>query len=157
LQTVPIVAIAPLIVIWIGEGFLAVVAIAFLVSLFPIITNATDGLVNIRPALADLFRLNRASRWQTLVLLRLPASLPNLVTGLKISSGTSVLGAIVGEFFAGAGADHPGLGYLIFAAKGQFRLDFLFAAIITCTLLGIAIFSAVDTIGRHWLLYWHHD
>ncbi len=154
LQTVPIVAIAPLIVIWMGEGFAAVTTIAFIISLFPIITNVTDGMTSVSSGLRDLFRLNRATRLQTLWHLQLPNALPNLVTGAKISSGTAVLGAIVGEFFAGAGANRPGLGYLIFAAKGQFRLDFLFAAVIACTTLGVLIFFSVGFAGDRCLLFW---
>lgn len=160
LQTVPIVAIAPLIVIWMGEGFAAVATIAFIISLFPIITNVTDGMTNISSGLRDLFRLNRATRFQTLWHLQFPSALPGLVTGVKISSGTAVLGAIVGEFFAGAGANRPGLGYVILLAKGQFRLDLLFAAVIACTTLGVTIFFSVGFVGDRWLLYWQdtkHD
>lgn len=156
LQTVPIVAVAPLIVIWIGEGFLAVVTIAFIISLFPIITNVTDGLLSVPSGLHELFRLNGASRLQTLGLLQFPAALPHLVTGAKIASGSAVLGAIVGDYFVGTG-DRQGLGYLIFARLGQFRLDFLFAAIIVCTLLGVAVFFAIDLVARRLILYWVDD
>ena len=154
LQTVPIVAIAPLIVIWFGEGFLAVVIIAFIISLFPIITNGTAGMLDVPRERYELFVLNQATRWQTLFKLQLPGALPNLVTGARISSGLSVLGAIVGEYFAGAGADQRGLGYLIFAAKDQFELDTLFAAVFLCTVLGVAMFSAVGLIGQYGLLPW---
>lgn len=154
LQTVPIVAIAPLVVIWLGEGFAAVVVIAWIVSLFPIITNGTAGMLRVPTTQRELFQLCKATRWQTLRQLQLPAALPNLVTGARIASGLSVLGAIVGEYFAGAGADRAGLGYLIFAAKDQFALDTLFAAVLLCTLLGVAMFTLVGWIGQRGLLGW---
>ncbi|MFO0911862.1 MAG: ABC transporter permease [Pirellulales bacterium] len=154
LQTVPIVAIAPVIVIWLGEGLLAVVVIAAIVSLFPIITNVTEGLTSVPQSWQDLFRLNGATRWQTLWKLQVPSALPNLVIGLKVAAGAAVLGTIVGEIFAGAGARSPGLGYLIFSAKSQFKLDFLFAAVGCCTLLGIIFFSFVAWAGQRWLLNW---
>ena len=100
LQTVPIVAIAPLIVIWVGEGFLAVVIIAFIISLFPVITNGTAGMLNVPRERAELFALNHATRWQSLFKLQLPGAMPDLVTGARISSGLSVLGAIVGEYLS---------------------------------------------------------
>ena len=154
LQTVPIVAVAPIIVIWFGEGTAAVIVIAFIVSLFPIITNGTTGMIAIPSELQDLFALNGATRWQTLSKLQFPHALPHLVTGAKISAGLSVLGAIVGEYFAGAGAARPGLGYLVFAANRQFKMDFLFASVITCTLLGVLLFSFVSWFGERRLLYW---
>jgi NitT/TauT family transport system permease protein len=154
LQTVPIVAIAPIIVIWFGEGTAAVIVIAFIVSLFPIITNGTTGMIAIPRELQDLFALHGATRWQTLSKLQFPHALPYLVTGAKISAGLSVLGAIVGEYFAGAGAARPGLGYLVFAANRQFQMDFLLASVITCTLLGVLLFSLVSWVGERRLLYW---
>ncbi len=154
LQTVPIVAIAPIVVIWFGEGTAAVIVIAFIVSLFPIITNGTTGMVSIPRELQDLFALNGATQWQTLSKLQFPHALPYLVTGAKTSAGLSVLGAIVGEYFAGAGAARPGLGYLVFAANRQFKMDFLLASVITCTLLGVLLFSAVSWVGERRLLYW---
>ena len=154
LQTVPIVAIAPLIVIWVGEGFLAVVIIAFIISLFPVITNGTAGMLNVPRERAELFALNHATRWQSLFKLQLPGAMPDLVTGARISSGLSVLGAIVGEYFAGAGAEQRGLGYLIFAAKDQFKLDTLFAAVFLCTLLGVVMFTVVGAVGQYGMLGW---
>lgn len=154
LQTVPIVAIAPIVVIWFGEGTMAVIVIAFVVSLFPIISNATAGMTSIASDLQDLFRLNGASRWQRLAKLQFPHALPQIVNGAKVSAGLSVLGAIVGEFFAGAGASRPGLGYLVFAANRQLRMDFLFAAVFVCTLLGVMMFAAISWFGDRYLLYW---
>ena len=137
-----------------GEGFPAVVTIAFIIGLFPMITNGTAGMLSSDVARHELFRLNKATRWQTISKLQLPGAMPDLVTGARISSGLCVLGAIVGEYFAGAGADQAGLGYLIFAAKDQFVLDKLFAAVFACTLLGVMIFVVTGWFGDRVLLHW---
>jgi len=155
LQTVPIIAIAPLIVTWLGTGFVSVVVVAFIISLFPIITSATTGLVSVEPQFLELFELHNASRWQTLVKLRLPHSVPSLVTGLKTSCGLSVVGCIVGENFVGYDLQRFGLGYLIMQSSNQIKADYLFAAIIASTLLGVAMFSGVSLAGR-WLIAWGH-
>jgi NitT/TauT family transport system permease protein len=146
-QTVPIVAIAPLIVIWLDYGFRSVVLVAFIVSVFPIITNATAGLTMIDPDLLDLFRLHEASRWQTLVKLRLPSAVPAIVTGAKTASGLAVIGAIVGEFFvASYSSGHVGLGYLIHQTNGNLQIDLLFCAVLLATLLGLIVFGAVNVV-----------
>ena len=154
LQTVPIIAIAPLIVVWFGAGFWSVVLVSFIISLFPIITNGTTGLLAIDPDLLDLFQLYRASRWQVLWKLRLPHSVPFLVTGARTSSGLAVVGAIVGEFFAGYQAEKHGLGYVIMQAAGFSQTDRLFAAVIASTLLGIAIFGWSTFLGTTVLKRW---
>lgn len=154
LQTVPIVAIAPLIVIWCGTGFQSVLIVAMIISLFPIITNGTAGLTNISQQQADLFSLYNASRWQILWKLRLPNSVPNLVTGAKISSGLSVIGAIIGEFFVGYGTKNFGLGYLIMMTSGQLKTPYLFATIICSTLLGVVIFLLINLLGDLILKRW---
>jgi NitT/TauT family transport system permease protein len=147
-QTVPIVAIAPLIVLWSGTGFRSVVLVAFIVSVFPIITNATAGLTAIDPDLLDLFRLHGASRWQTLFKLRLPGAVPSTVTGAKTSSGLAVIGTIVGEFFVGYDpSEHFGLGYLIQESTTQLKVDLVLCAVVLATLLGLIVFGAVNLIG----------
>ncbi len=154
LQTVPIVAVAPIIVIWLGEGFLAVVVITVMISLFPMITNGTEGMTHVPAGLQELFAMNRASRWQTLSKLQLPGAVPHLVTGAKIASGAAVLGAIVGEFFVGVGVENPGLGFLIAVAKDRFNMAFLFAAVIASTILGVAMFGIVSLLGDRIFLNW---
>jgi NitT/TauT family transport system permease protein len=154
LQTVPIVAIAPVIVTWVGEGFAAVVIVATIISLFPIITNVTEGMTSIPLGLQEVFALYRASRWQTLWHLQFPHSLPQLVLGARIAAGSSVLGAIVGEIFAGVAQKNPGLGFVIFAASDQFNMAFVFAAIAATTLLGISLFALVTFVGDRYLLHW---
>lgn len=157
LQTVPIVAIAPLIIIWFGTGFRSVVLVSFIISLFPIITTGTTGLVSVDRNLLELFAVNNATRSQTLLKLRLPNAVPYLVAGAKTSSGLSVIGAIVGEFFAGYGTDNYGLGYIILLAQGQLKTDYLFAAVLASTLLGLLIFGAAGGLGRLVLARWHES
>ena len=155
LQTVPIVAIAPLLVLWFGVGPGAVVASAFIVSLFPVITNTLAGLRSVDPALRDLFRLYGASRAARLWRLELPHATPSIATGLRISCGLAVIGAIVGEFVAGFAEGDAGLGIVILTAYRQLRTDLMFAAVGASTLLGIAMFAAVAG-GAHLLLRrWH--
>ncbi len=155
LQTVPIVAIAPLIILWLGHGFRSVVLVAFIVSLFPVVTNATAGLTAIDPDLIDLFRLHGALRWQTLIKLRLPSAVPSIVTGAKSSSGLAVIGTIVGEFFVGYDASERfGLGYLIQQSSDQLKTDLLFCAVLLSTFLGLVVFLAVETAGGTILRRW---
>ncbi len=154
LQTVPIVAIAPLIVIWFGYGIHSVILVAIVISLFPIITNATAGLLAVDPDLLDLFRLNNASRAQTLLKLRLPSAVPSIITGARISSGVAVIGAIVGEFFVGYSTQQRGLGSLVMFYKETDPV-ILFATVIASTLLGLAIFSAVSFLGALILRRWY--
>lgn len=154
LQTVPIVAVAPLIVIWFGTGLTSVVLVAVMISLFPVITNGTTGLTRVDPQYLELFAMRDASRRQVLLKLRLPGAVPYIVTGAKISSGLAVIGAIVGEFFAGYGSAGHGLGYLILQTSGQLRTADLFAAILACTLLGLLLFAAVSVIGDRVLRRW---
>lgn len=155
LQTVPIVAIAPLLVLWFGPGARAVAISSFIVSLFPVIANTLAGLRSVEPPLRDLFRLYGAGRLATLWKLELPASLPHLFTGLRIASGLAVIGAIVGEFVAGFSEDAAGLGILVLAAYRQLRTDLLFAAVLAASVLGLALFGAVSLTGSRLLRRWH--
>lgn len=154
LQTVPIVAIAPVIVIWVGQDFRSIVLVAHIVSLFPIVASATHGLTSVDASLLELFEVNNASRVQTLLRLRFPNAVPHIVTGIKTSSGLSVIGAIVGEFFAGYSPSSQGLGYLIQSWSSLSKSAELYAAIMGCTLLGLAIFGATSVLGgwatRRW-------
>jgi NitT/TauT family transport system permease protein len=154
LQTVPIVAIAPLIVTWFGFGFRSVVLVSAIIGLFPIVTNGTSGLLAVDSRLLELFRLYRASRWQALWKLRLPHAVPYLVTGARTSSGLAVIGAIVGEFFVGFSGSTHGLGYLILLTSGQLKTDYLFASVFACTTLGLAVFGLVNVSAALILRRW---
>lgn len=154
LQTVPVVAVAPLIVIWFGTGLISVVLVSVMISLFPVITNGTTGLTRVDPQFLELFAMRDASRGQVLRKLRLPGAVPYLITGAKISCGLAVIGAIIGELFAGYGVAGFGLGYLILQASGQLKTAELFAAIFACTLLGLLLFAAVSLLGEVVLRRW---
>ncbi|MGD9858268.1 MAG: ABC transporter permease [Planctomycetaceae bacterium] len=157
LQTVPMIAVAPLIVIWCGYGFQSVVAVSFVISLFPVLANATTGLLSVEPELIEMFRLFEATRWQVLIKLRLPNAVPYLIAGAKTSAGLAVIGAIVGEFFAGYGTERFGLGYLVLQAKDQLKTPELFAAVIAATLLGVLVFMLVSGVGGFILQRWYGD
>ena len=151
-QTVPIIAIAPVLVIWFGFGPPTVIASSFIVSLFPIIANSMLGLQSAEPRLLDLFRIHRASRLATLWKLQLPAALPAIFSGLRIASGLAVIGAIVGEFIAGGG-----LGEVVDAARTQQRLDKVFAAVFLSSFLGLFLVVLIDFISRRMLRSWYAD
>jgi NitT/TauT family transport system permease protein len=155
LQTVPSVALAPLVIVWFGLGFRSVVIVAFIISLFPIITNATTGLLDLDHNLLELFAMSSASRSQVLLKLRLPNSIPYLIAGAKISCGLSVIGAIVGEFMAGIGDGSFGLGYLIISTSGQYKFDYMFAATLAAMLLGVLVFATISLVGEWILRHWH--
>ena len=157
LQTVPIVAIAPLIVLWIGYGLTGVIAVSFIISLFPIIANTTAGLTSVDEELLDLFALNEASRWQVLTKLRVPYAVPNMLTGLRISCGLCVIGAIVGEFFTGFGTQQQGLGTLIMITNSQTKTAYLFACVLFSTALGLLFFGLVSYLSRRTLQRWGGD
>jgi len=155
LQTVPIIAIAPLVILWCGYGFFSVVVVAFILSLFPIINNVTAGLTTVDPNLLELFAIHNATRMQVLFKLRLPNAVPFLVAGARIACGLSVVGAIVGEIYAGSRSDAFGLGYLISATSVNLETSYLFAVVFCSTLLGVAIFSSASLIGATILARWH--
>jgi len=144
LQTVPIVAIAPLLVLWFGPGLRAVSVSAFIVSVFPVIANTLSGIRGVDPRLKDLFRLYGSGRVDTLFKLELPFALPSIATGLRVASGLSVIGAIVGEFVAGFSEGHAGLGITVLAAYRQLRTDLLFSAVVLSSLLGLGLFGLVS-------------
>jgi len=154
LQTVPIVAIAPLLIIWSGNNFRTIVLVAVIISIFPVISNVTSGLLSINENLRDLFRMQGATRWQMLIKLRIPSALSQLILGLRVSSGLSVIGAIVAEFFVGNSGEYDGLGTIMTARQALLRTPELMAALIACTLLGIALFTLVNLLGATVLRRW---
>jgi len=157
LQVTPVVAIAPLIIIWVKDPTLALVICATIVALFPIISNTAQGLRSVDPELLDLFRLNRATRLQTLLRLRIPSALPYFFAGLKVSSGLALIGAVVAEFVAGTGGTASGLAYQILQAGLQLNIPRLFAALLLITLAGVLLFLAVSLLARMALRGWHES
>ena len=157
LQVTPIVAIAPLIIIWVKEPTFALVICATIMALFPIISNTTLGLRSVNPGLLNLFKLNKASRWQTLRRLRIPSALPYFFGGLRISSGLALIGAVVAEFVAGTGGTGSGLAYQILQAGFQLNIPRLFAALFLITATGIVLFLAMMALSRAALAGWHES
>jgi NitT/TauT family transport system permease protein len=158
LQTVPIIAITPLIIMWIGAGLFAVTLITFIICLAPIIANTTQGLISVDRNLIDLFLMNNATPTQILLRLRLPHAMPALFTGIRISSGVAVIGAIMGEIFAGSTrVGVGGLGYAITYASNQTETDYLFALVAAATVLGFAFFFTVMFLEWTFLHQWHES
>ncbi len=154
-QTVPIVAIAPLLVIWFEAGLVSVSISAFIVSVFPVIANTLAGLLGTDPALVDLFELYNAGPVDRLLKLRLPFALPSIITGLRVSAGLAVIGTVVGEFLVDTLGDQEGLGIKIAGAKKNGHLDVVFAAVLLASLLGLMLFAAVNAFGYLMLRRWH--
>jgi NitT/TauT family transport system permease protein len=158
LQTVPIVAIAPLIINWIGPGMLAVTTVTFIICLAPIIANTTQGLISVDENLVHLFVMHKATPAQILFKLRFPNSLPNLFTGIRISAGISVVGGITGELFAGsARVGEGGLGYAIIYANNQMETSYMFALVLAATVLGFSFFFLVMFLEWMALHNWHES
>lgn len=155
LQTVPLVAIAPLLVVWFGVGTRPVVVAAFIVSVFPVIVNTMTGMRSVDPALLDLFRLYGSSPWARLFKLRLPAALPHIFTGLRIAAGLAVIGAVVGEFVASYAGDDSGVGMLVLTYARESDTDRVFAAVGLASLLGLAMFGSINLASYLTLRRWH--
>jgi NitT/TauT family transport system permease protein len=157
LQVTPIVAIAPLIIIWVKNPTASLVICATLVALFPIIANTTLGLRSVNPGLMSYFRLNRASRLQLLWRLRIPSALPYFFGGLRISSGLALIGAVVAEFVAGTGGTGTGLAYQILQSGYQLNIPRMFAALLLITLTGVLLFAAMAGLSKWALGAWHES
>ncbi|WP_132979549.1 ABC transporter permease [Pigmentiphaga sp. D-2] len=155
LQVTPIVAVAPLIIIWVKQTLVALTLCATIVAIFPIISNTVLGLRSIDPGLLDFFRLKRASRWQILWRLRLPSALPAFFGGLRIACGLALIGAVVAEFVAGTGGSQTGLAYQILQAGYQINIPRLFAALLLITVAGVVLFAAMTLLSRVVLRGWH--
>lgn len=155
LQVTPIVSIAPLIIIWVEDPFLALLVCAFVVCFFPVLSNTTLGLKSADPHLHDLFRLYGASRWQTLVHLQAPSALPYFLGGLRISGGLALVGAVVAEFVSGTGGAETGLAFRILEAGYRLQVPRMFAALVLLALSGIAIHLALGWLEHRLLRHWH--
>ncbi len=149
-QTVPVIALAPVLVIWFGFGTPTVIVSAFIVSVFPMIACVMLGLESTDPMLVDLFRIYRARPLQILFQLRLMAARPQIFAGLRIASGLAVIGAIVGEFVAGSG-----LGSVVDSARTQQRIDKVFAAVFISSLVGLLFVQIINYLSRRALGHWH--
>jgi NitT/TauT family transport system permease protein len=148
LQVTPLPAIAPLIIIWVGEPFAALVVCATIIAFFPLFANTATGLASPPAELNDLFKLYGASRWRTLALLRLPAALPFFLSGLRISGGLALVGAVVAELVAGSGGFASGLAYRILEASFRLEMPRMFAALVLLALAGIVMNFGLGAIGQ---------
>ena len=157
LQTLPAVAVAPLIVLWFGFEMKSVVIISLIISLFPIINNTILGLKSTSINLVELFQIHNKSRFVNFFKLRLPAAIPNIIAGMRISAGLSVIGAIVGEFIIGSGREGGGVGVMIMYAQADMATALVMALILTATFLGFAFFSTVAVLGHYLLRNWHES
>jgi NitT/TauT family transport system permease protein len=154
LQVTPIVAIAPLLLVYL-EPSTAVLVCAFLVAFFPILSNTALGLASTDHNLVDLFDLNRASRWRQLILLRLPAALPYFLGGLRIGGGLALIGAVVAELAAGAAGQGTGLAFRITEAGYRLNIPRMFAALALISFTGLVIYGGLALISRLLLRRWH--
>jgi NitT/TauT family transport system permease protein len=157
LQVTPIVAIFPLINIYVDNQTAKLLLCSWIVAFFPILSNTTLGLNSVDRNLIDLFRLNGASRWQQLRLLRLPAAMPYFLGGLKIAGGLSLIGAVVAEFVAGASGQSSGLASRIIEAGYRLNAPRLFAALILISAAGIVIFLVLTLVSHLILRRWHES
>lgn len=155
LQTVPTLALVPLIGVWFGFGFKSRVIVVVLLAIFPIITNTLFGLQSVDDRMHDLLTLHKAGRLKRLFRLQFPAAMPAMFAGFRIAAGLSVIGAIVGEFFFGRG--DRGLGILVNKYRGLLEIEELYATIILSSILGIAIFSAFTWLARMVVGHWHES
>jgi NitT/TauT family transport system permease protein len=155
-QTVPILALVPMIGFWFGFGVSARVIVCFIIALFPIVINSLTGLLSADRGLHAMFTLHNASRWTRATRLQIPAALPHIFTGLRTAAGLAVIGAIVGDFFFGRG--DPGLGLLLDKYASRLQSEELFTTVFVACLLGITVFWGFGILGRrtvgNWDPYW---
>jgi NitT/TauT family transport system permease protein len=156
LQVTPVVAVAPLLLIYLPQP-LAVLACAWIVAFFPVLANTTLGLNSVDHNLIALFELYKASRWQVLWHLKLPAALPQMLAGLRIAGGLSLIGAVVAEIAAGSAGAGSGLAYRIAESGYRLNIPRMFAALLLLSLAGVAIFLVLSAISHLALRRWHES
>jgi NitT/TauT family transport system permease protein len=156
LQVTPVVAVAPLLLIYLPQP-LAVLACAWIVAFFPVLANTTLGLNSVDHNLVALFQLYKASRWQVLLHLKLPAALPQMLAGLRIAGGLSLIGAVVAEIAAGSAGAGSGLAYRIAESGYRLNISRMFAALLLLSLAGVAIFFVLSAASHFLLHRWHES
>ncbi len=157
MQVTPIVAVAPLIIIWAKDTNVALLICASIVAFFPALSNTAVGLNSTDRNLVKLFRLYRANKWQTMLFLKLPAAMPYYLAGLRISGGLALIGAVVAEFVAGTGGAQSGLAYRILEAGYRLEIPRMFAALVLISLTGIVIFAGLSLASWFILRNWHES
>ena len=157
LQVTPVVAVAPLIIILVKNTSLSLMICAAVVAIFPVISNTTIGLHSVDPGLLSYFRMNKATRLETLIRLRIPSALPFFLAGLRIASGLALIGAVVAEFVAGTGGRSAGLAYQILQAGFQLDIPLMFAALLLIALTGVALYLLMVGLSNVLLGKWHES
>jgi ABC-type nitrate/sulfonate/bicarbonate transport system permease component len=152
-QMVPIIVIAPLLLIWVGYGLTPKIIVVALTAFFPIVVNMVDGLQSVDPDAVNLLRTMGASRWQIFVKVQVPTSLPFLFSGLRVAMAVSVIGAVIGEWVGSS----RGLGYLMIRSKPQFLTERVFAAVVALSVMGVALFVLVGVIEKLAIPWWHNE
>ena len=152
-QTIPIIVIAPLLLIWVGYGLAPKIIVVALIAFFPIVVNMVDGLKSVDPDVVHLLRILGANRWQIFVKVQLPSSLPFLFSGLRVAMAVSVIGAVIGEWVGSS----QGLGYLMIRSKPQFLTERVFAAIVVLSALGVTLFALVGVLEKLAIPWWHNE
>jgi NitT/TauT family transport system permease protein len=157
LWTAPTVAVAPIIVVWLGIGSVSVVVIAMVTCFFPIVTNIVSGMRSVTESTGDLFKVCGSSRWQRLWLLEVPSALPHMFAALKITAALAIVGTVSGEYVAGVGGGNGGLGYIIIVTGSRLETPYLYAASIISAAMGIIMYWIVSTLERVLLGSWHES
>ena len=157
LQVTPVVAVAPLLQIYVDSAFVAALLCAWIVAFFPILSNTTIGLKSADHNLQDLFTIYGASRWQRLRYLAAPSALPFFLGGLKIAGGLALIGAVVAEFVIGRAGTGLGLASTLLEASYRFNFGRLYASLILISVMGVVIFAVTSTISHLMLRKWHES
>ncbi len=156
-QVTPIVAVAPLIILLVKNTAISLTICATVIAIFPVISNTTIGLRSVDPGLLSYFRMNKASRLDILLRLRIPSALPYFLAGLRISSGLALIGAVVAEFVAGTGGRSAGLAYQILQAGFQLDIPLMFAALLLIAITGVVLYLLMVALTRALLGGWHES
>ncbi len=152
-QTVPIIVIAPMLLVWVGYGLTPKIIVVALISFFPIVVNTTDGMKSVDRDVENLLRTMGANRWQIFTKIQIPVSLPYLFSGLRVAVAASVIGAVIGEWVGSS----EGLGYLMIRSKPQFQTELVFAAIVILSAMGILLFSLIGFLEKLVIPWWHKE
>jgi len=156
LQMMPVIVIAPILILWVGPGWPSVIIVTFLISFFPLVVNTTQGLLSVERAQVDLFRMARASRIQAMFLLRVPSALPYFFTGLRISAILAPIGALTADYIVGStSGGRSGLGITALLYSSRNEIPALYATAITGCLLGFALVGVVSGLAWFALHRWH--
>jgi ABC-type nitrate/sulfonate/bicarbonate transport system permease component len=152
-QTIPIIVIAPLLLVWVGYGLTPKVIVVALIAFFPIVVNTVDGLKSVDPDTVNLMRTLGAKRWHIFLKVQVPASLPFFFSGTRVAMAVSVIGAVIGEWVGSS----QGLGYLMIRSKPQFLTERVFAAIVILSAMGIGLFVVLGVIEKLAIPWWHNE